>query len=81
MFKVIYSPDGGRNWFHASDDTKAVPGVRPTASYALITSPYSMSFDSEGANIVRVECFRKGIQTHYSYHQIRVLALTSIASE
>lgn len=76
-YAIKYSPDGGRNWFYKSDDSPCETGVRPDASHRTTSTSATLNFPNEGAYIVRVECFRKNIETHYSYHQIRVLVLSS----
>ncbi len=78
FYAVKYSPDGGRNWFYASDNSPAKTGVRPDASHSTTSKSQSITFTTEGAYIIRVECFRQYILTHYSYHQIRVLVLTNV---
>ncbi|GEM_PF-1863372 len=77
IYTVKYTPDGGRHWFYKSDNTPTATGERPDLDHSITAPPISLTFSKEGAYILRVECFRKNIITHYSYHQIRVLVLNN----
>lgn len=75
-YRYIYSRDGGTTWRHVSDESSAVPGVRPTPAY-LTNDPdgyaWSVSGDyPEGTYLLRLECFRDDAPMHYAYHQSRL---------
>ncbi|HEX6810016.1 MAG TPA: hypothetical protein VF384_00210 [Planctomycetota bacterium] len=77
----MYSNDGGSTWLHVQDDSPATPGIRPLAAYLVPDSGAgNETFDwtvpattfPEGSYFVRVDCFRRGAQVHYSYHQVKI---------
>lgn len=79
-YAVMYSNDGGRSWFHCSDDTPATPGVRPSAERLVADQgngpdtyrwPVPAARFPEGSYLVRVDCFRQGAQVHYAFHKTK----------
>ena len=76
IFAVKYSPDGGRNWFYKSDNQTTETGKRPDSGHIIDHGPLSLAFENDGVYIIRIECYREDILTHYSYHQIRALVIT-----
>jgi hypothetical protein len=76
IFAVKYSPDGGRNWFYKSDNQTTETGKRPDSGHIIDHGPLSLAFENDGVYIIRIECYREDILTHYSYHQIRTLVIT-----
>ena len=75
IYALKYSPDGGRHWFYKSDNQPTETGKRPDSGHIIDSGPVTLTFANEGVYIVRVECYREDILTHYAYHQIRVLAM------
>lgn len=81
-YVVMYSNDGGANWFYALDNLPATPGERPASTYLFAdassgveTYPWDVSDRArfqEGSYILRVDCFRQGSVVHYSYHKTKI---------
>ncbi|MEO6594718.1 MAG: hypothetical protein ABIP94_08185 [Planctomycetota bacterium] len=82
QYVIMYSNDGGANWYYAQDNTVATPGERPTNSTYIVNdlavgnevfdwSVPSVTFP-EGSYTLRVDCYRQGAQVHYSYHKAKI---------
>lgn len=72
IFYVLkYSPDEGKTWFLARDNSPTRPGEYPRAEQREMTSEFDWNIsDKKGNYIVRVEAFRQDIPLHYAFHQI-----------
>jgi hypothetical protein len=80
-YVVMYSNDGGAQWYHVQDDSLATPGQRPDSAYlvpdtAVGAETYTWSVPSgqfpEGSYLLRIDCYRQGAQVHYSFHKTKI---------
>jgi hypothetical protein len=72
-YSVKYTPDHGVHWYYCSDNSPAVVGQK-VAAYMITATSYSWPVASfaRGSYIISVECYRQGIDLHYSYDQIEI---------
>ena len=81
-YKITYSNDNGTTWRFVQDDTVATIGELPSSPIHLVSDSAigseSYTWDTPAENfpeasyLLRIECFRDGAQTHYSWHQTKI---------
>ena len=81
-YSITYSSDNGATWRFVQDDTVTNIGELPEAAMYLIsdstTGGENYTWDTpeedfpEGSYLLRIECYRDGAQTHYSWHQTKI---------
>ncbi|OGS45321.1 MAG: hypothetical protein A2539_09615 [Elusimicrobia bacterium RIFOXYD2_FULL_34_15] len=86
IYSIKYSSDNARTWYYCGENEKTTPGQKysdnnpshnttsPFADKWYKPSPYvwDVSTFPKGSYIIRVECYRKSIDLHYSYDQIQI---------
>lgn len=82
-YVLMYSNDGGANWFHmnSSPPEPATPGERPSSTYLIpdagagdetfVWNVPSADFP-QGSYLLRIDCYRQGAQVHYSFHKTKI---------
>ncbi len=81
-YVLMYSPDNGTTWLHVQDDSLATPGTRPTDLSHIVddagvgAEAYAWDVPAaqfpEGGYLLRIDCYRRDSQVHYSYHKTKI---------
>ncbi len=81
VYRVLTSADGGDSWVYANSSLPATVGTRPPAAELVFDSrkgDESMTVDLPvaefpgGSYLIRVECYHRSRETHFSHHQVRI---------
>jgi hypothetical protein len=78
QYALMYSNDGGANWYYIDDNSPATPGQLPASTHLVadaVTGPETVNWPTpptlfpNGSYLLRIDCFRVGSSIHYSYHK------------
>jgi len=78
VYAIKYSNDNGKTWYYCDDNSITFAGRKEILKTLPVSSssyPWDVSNASKfpkGSYIIRVECFRKDIDLHYSYDQVQI---------
>ncbi|MDD5687165.1 MAG: type II secretion system protein [Elusimicrobia bacterium] len=75
VYSIKYSSDRGATWHYCDDNSLTTAGHKDTfhdngTSYSWDVSDAALF--PKGSYIVRVECYRRNLDLHYSYDQIQI---------
>jgi hypothetical protein len=78
VFQIIYSPNGGVNWYSALSNISMRPGIFVdteglTNTGFVHTYNWDVSSLDPGNKLLRVEAYRQNIPQHYSYNEMSLL--------